>query len=193
MCNVEPYHGQSKSDRAKQRVKRIIFRERRMRAKKMNFKVKGVLHAYQLQIVVENIQIPGGFTGHVRKIAHQMRIQGCRGQLQRALSLQLTDTARLRAPRLLRFTMHTVLEFTHTFPSRALLFRTGAQAQVHAHTMNVFVIFHTPRVTAGESEVIIQYPYDTCASACPDIFLRFVDALVTCCIKSCSFADDLPE
>jgi hypothetical protein len=61
---------------------------------------------------------------------------------------------------------------------------------VHAHTMNVFVIFHTPRVTAGESEVIIQYPYDTCASACPDVFLSFDDALVTCCIKSCAFADD---
>jgi hypothetical protein len=59
--------------------------------------------------------------------------------------------------------------------------------------MNVFVIFHTPRATAGESEVIIQYPYDTCASACPDVSLSFDDALVTCCIKSCSFADDPPQ
>ena len=65
-----------------------------MSAKKTKLKVEGVPYAYQLQIVVEDIQVPGGFTGYVRNIADQMRIHGCRGQLQRALSLQFTDTAR---------------------------------------------------------------------------------------------------
>jgi hypothetical protein len=181
------------TDREDQKLERITSRERRMRAKKAKWKVEGVPYAYQLQIVVEDIQVPGGFTGYVRNIADQMRIQGCRGQLQRALSLQFTDTARFRAPNSPRFNMHTVLEITYIFSPRALLLRTGPQAQVHAHTMNAFVIFHTPRATAGESEVIIQYPYDTCASACPDVSLSFDDAFVTCCIKSCSFADDLPQ
>jgi hypothetical protein len=63
-----------------------------MSAKKTKLKVEGVPYAYQLQIVVEDIQVPGGFTGYVRNIADQMRIQGCRGQLQRALSLQYSQT-----------------------------------------------------------------------------------------------------
>jgi len=43
---------------------------------------------YQLQIVVENIQIPGRLAGDVRRIAHQMGAQGCRSQSERALKLQ---------------------------------------------------------------------------------------------------------